>query len=58
MKSDNSSFNRDLEIEKFNKLFEDHDLASEGWSKVKYRIGAAPIWPKVDYEFIVHTEKS
>ena len=28
VKSDNNGFNRDLKIKKFNKLFEEHDLAS------------------------------
>ena len=42
VKIHNTSFNGDLEIKKLNKIFEEYDLASEGWSKFKYRIEAAP----------------
>ena len=43
VKSDKASFNGDMELKKFNKLFEEYNLASEGCSKLKYRIKTAPI---------------
>ena len=58
VKSGNISFNGDLETKKFNKLFEEYDLASEGWSKFKYRKEAVPTWSEFDYEFIAFSEKS
>ena len=58
VKSGNINFNGDLETKKIIKLFEEYDLASEGWSKIKYRIEAAPTWSKFEYEFIVFSKKS
>ena len=38
VKRGNINFNGDLETKKIIKLFEEYHLASEGWSKIKYRI--------------------
>ena len=58
VKSGNVSFNGDLERKNFDKLFEEYNLASEGWSKFMYRIEAVPTWSSFDYEFVAISKKS
>ena len=58
VKSDNFDFDGDLETKKFCKLFEEHDLASDGWSRFKYSIRAASTLSEFDYEFVVYSKKS
>ena len=58
VKSDNFDFDGDLETKKFCKLFEEHDLAGDGWSTFKYSIRAAPTLSEFDFEFAVYSKKS
>ena len=58
VKSDNFDFEGDLKTKKFCELFEEHDLASDGWSRFKYGIRAASTLSEFDYEFVVYSEKS
>ena len=56
-KKDDEKFNGDIELEKFNKLFEEHELADEAWNKFYYKIKKVPNWLKFDFEFTVYTER-
>ena len=57
LKKDSNVFNGDLELFRFQKLFDEYDLKAEGWSPFKYVIKETPSWSDYDFEFIVCSKK-
>ena len=45
-------------MKRFDELFDEFELADEGWSKFNYRTEAAPACSDFDCEFIVDTKRS
>ena len=57
-KKDDKNFGGDKEKKKFDKLFNEFNLASEGWKSFKYKIVKATSWSDYDFELVIFSKRS
>ena len=50
-------FNADHEFAVFQRLFDEYELAKEGWLPIKYGIDKCPSWSDYDIELTIYSKK-